>query len=369
MSPITKIALRRIRQNLLKSVFQMIAVGFSMLIISFFAFFELQTLLTQNPDYEQLPFTEFMSRVQQYMNLTIAFLLIITFLTVRIYGRLRYEENSSALAVLTSVGATVSQKRRLIFVELFLLYLPSTLLGVICGSFPGIWMGNYFRGVSGDSEVNGFMYPLLAIILIAAGILLILISVLLPEISLRRRSVIQSVRKQNPTASTERKGYRRSQISQMRSFLKRLANKSAEYHSKTYNRIALSFSLSILYPILAILLFVYIGRAEVVVDTNPFDGVDTAAAVFDAVNHLFLFLGVCFLVLTTVGLFQAAIMVRMQVTERRKATRVYSAIGMEEADIRKMIGFELKSVCLSAVVYFFFGAFIINACLGMIAGV
>ena len=45
MSPITKIALRRIKKNSRKSIFLTVAVLFSMLMISFFIFFELQTIL------------------------------------------------------------------------------------------------------------------------------------------------------------------------------------------------------------------------------------------------------------------------------------------------------------------------------------
>ena len=114
MSPITKIALRRIKKNSRKSIFLTIAVLFSMLMISFFIFFQLQTLAVQNPAYKGLPFTEFMNKVRMSMNVTVVTLVIITFLTVRTYCSMRNEENKEALAVLTSVGATNFQKRKLI---------------------------------------------------------------------------------------------------------------------------------------------------------------------------------------------------------------------------------------------------------------
>ena len=365
MSPITKIALRRIKKNSRKSIFLTVAVLFSMLMISFFIFFELQTLAVQNPAYKGLPFTEFMEKVRMCMNITIVTLVIITFLTVRTYCSMRSEENKEALEVLTSVGATNFQKRKLIAIEVTILYLPPTLIGAYLGMLPGISLGNLFSGGSEVSASNYISHVLLALVLVMAGMLLISLCYLLPNISLKRRSVIQSVKKQNTEASEQRHGYRQSYTFRRQSLLKRLAKKSSDYYGTVYNKIALSFASSAMYPLLAILLFWNIGNADVLLDTNPYDGIDTTVAVLAVVDKILVFLGLCFLVLTFVGIMQAVFMARMQFLARKESAYIYLSIGMPETDIKKMILLEMRSVLLKSFVWLLVSSFIVSACFEM----
>ena len=368
MSPITKIALRRIKKNSRKSIFLTVAVLFSMLMISFFIFFELQTLAVQNPAYKGLPFTEFMNKVRMSMNVTVVTLVIITFLTVRTYCSMRNEENKEALAVLTSVGATNFQKRKLIATEVAILYLPPTLIGVCLGMIPGVSLGNLFAGVSEISASNYISHVLLALVLVIAGMLLISLCYLLPNISFKRRSVIQSVKKQNTEASEQRHGYRQSNTFRSKSLLKRLAKKSIDYYGTVYNKIALSFASSAMYPLLAILLFWNIGNADIVLDTNPYDGIDTTAAVLAVVDKILVFLGLCFLVLTIVGIMQAVFMARMQFLARKESAHIYLSIGMPETDIKKMILLEMRSVLLKSFVWLLVSGFIVSACFEFFVG-
>lgn len=368
MSPITRIALRRIKQNWRKSIFLIVVILFSMLMISFFMFFELQTLITQNPTYKDLPFTEFLNNVRLCMNITIVFLVFITFLTVRTYCSMRNDENTGTLAVLTSIGATEYQKRSLIITEIAILYVPPTVLGVCIGIIPGVNMGNLFQGTSGSSELNHLLYGILAIGIIVAGMLLISLCYFIPNIKLKKHSVIQSVKKQNTKASEQRHGYRQSQTFKNQMLLKRLAKKSIDYYGKTYNSIALSFASSALYPVLAVLLFWYVGNTDIVLDTNPYDMIDTTAAVLEVVDNILLFLGGCFLVLTCVGILQAVFMARMQFVTRKETAYIYLSIGMPDSDIKKMIRLELQSVLLRSFVFLFLASFIANACFGMFLG-
>ena len=361
MSPITKIALRRIRKNSRRSIFLAAAVLFSMLMISFFVFFEFQTDAVQNPAYKDLPFTAFLGKVRKSMSVTVGIMTVLTFLTVRTYCGMRNEENKKTLAVLTSVGATYVQKRELVSAEIMILYLPPVLVGVCLGMIPGIALGNLFAG-GADTTSCFWIYVLYALVLVAGGMLLISLCYLIPNISFKRRSVIQSVRKQNTDASEQRHGYRQSNTFKSQSLLKRLANKSIDYYAKVYNKIALSFASSAMYPILAILLFKNIGNADVVLDTNPFDGTDTSAATLAAFDRILVFLGLCFLILTIVGIIQAVFMARMQFLARKESAHIYLSIGMPEADIGKMIRLEIRSVLLWAFIYFLFLSVSVNAC-------
>ena len=362
MSPVTKIALRRIKKNRQKSFFLAVAVLFSMLLISFFLFFELQTLMRQNSAYTGLPFAEFMDTVRTCMNITVVTLVIITFLTVRTYCSMRNAENREALAVLTSVGATNFQKRKLIATEIAILYLPPTLIGVSLGMIPGVLLGSLFAGGSGISVLSYIIYALLALGLVIAGMLLISLCYLIPNISFKRKSVIQSVKKQNSETSEQSHGYRQSNTFRSQSLLKRLAKKSIDYYGMVYNKIALSFASSVMYPLLAILLFWNIGNANVVLDTNPYDGIDTTTAVLAVVDKILVFLGLCFLVLTLVGIMQAVFMARMQFIARKESAHIYLSIGMSEPDIKKMILLEMRSVLLKSFIWVLVSGIVVSAC-------
>lgn len=365
ISPITKIALRRIKNSLHKNLFLMIAVLFSVMMISFFVFFELQTLITQNPAYQALPFTEFMVNVRTYMSITIVFLILITFVNIRIHCGMRSEENTQALAVLTSVGATGAQKRKLILADIMLLYLPPTVLGILIGMIPGIITGTLFQGVLNITVQALAAYALTAIVITAFAFSLILLCNYLPSIQFRRRSVIQSVRQQNVQASEQRHGYRQSKTYRNQALFKRLAKKSIDYYAKAYHGIALAFASAALYPVLAVLLFVNIGNSDIVIDVNPYDSLDTSGAVFEVVNNMLLFLGGCFVVLTVVGMAQAIMIARMQAATRKKSAHVYLSVGMPQEDISKMIRNELLSVTLRSAVILLFEIVLANACFAL----
>ena len=294
MSPITKITIRRIKRNRSKSIILAVAVLVSMLMISFFVFFELQTLQVQNPAYQGLPFTEFMETVRMSMKVTIVTLVVITLQTVRTYCSVRNEENKEALAVLTSVGATNHQKRKLIATEVSILYLPSILLGVCLGMIPGVSLGNLLAGGAEAPDSVYFLNAPLALVLVIAGMLLISLCYLLPSVSFKRRSIIQIVKKQNTEESEQKHGYRQSNTFRRQALLKQLASKSLDYYGKVYRKLASSFASACLYPIVAVLMFGTIAKADIPLDTNPYDGVDTIAAVVAVVDKIFVFLGVCF---------------------------------------------------------------------------
>ena len=368
MSPVTKIALRRIKKNGYKSLLLIVAVLFSMLMISFFVFFELQTLVTQDPDYIYLPFADFIRKVNSCMSVAVVSLVIITAVTVRIYCSVRGDENKEVLAVLTSVGATNSQKRKITAVEITVLFLPSTVIGISLGMIPAIYLGTLFTGGATSDASSYVPHVILALILIVLGMLLISVCYILPSVSFKRRSVIQSVKRQNIEASEEKHSYRKSYTFRNQALIKRLAKKSTGYYKGVYNNISLIFASSAMYPLLAIFMFWKIGESEVVLDINPYDAIDTSAVALAAIDKVFVFLGVCFLVLTCAGIMQAVFMARMQYAKRKESARIYLAVGMPDSDIKKMIFTELRSVLLKAFICVFIAGFALKTCFDLFAG-
>lgn len=359
MTPITKIALRRIGHNWQKSLLPSLALVFSMAMISFILFFEVQTLLMTGA-VDDLPFGKFLSAIRKCLRVTATVLSLITFLTVRIHSAMKRDELSHSLAVLTSIGATSKQKNSLILLDMLILSAPPVILGVSLGIMPGIALGNNFVGALSESNSYTVLYAALALLIIAAGILLIFICYFLPGITFKKRAVIGAVKKQNAKASEERHSYRQSQTFKNQSLLARLAKKNIDYHSKTYGGIALSFASAAIYPIMIIMIFYHIGSTEVVLDTNPYDGIDTVTAVLEATDSILRFFGRCFLVLTCVGLLQTLFMARIQINARKDSARTYLAIGMTESDIKKMIYLEMRSVLFKAFAILLFASFIIN---------
>lgn len=360
MNPVTRIALRRLKRNRRKNLLVAVAITFSMAMIAFFLFFQLQTNLIRNPEIDALPFTKFVGTVGSCMRITVNVLLITTFLTVRLHCSMQRGENSHTRAVLTSIGADGQQKRKLIHIDLLTLYFPPVILGVLLGIIPGIKLGNHFVGVTDGAVTDLTQYVLVVTGIIAAGILLVLLCNFLPEISFKKRSVIGAVKKQNPAASEQRHGYRQSKTFRNQNLLKRLSKKSIDYYSKTYNPIALTFASAAIYPITVLLFFYHIGSTEVVLDTNPYDGIDTASAVLEATDNILLFLGCCFLALTCIGLAQAFLMARIQLAARKKSAHIYLSLGMPESDIKKMMFLEFRSVLIRSFAFLLFGAIIVN---------
>ena len=359
MTPITKIALRRIANKWRKALLPALALTFSMMMISFILFFDIQTKLIPSAA-DSLPFGNFLSDIRICMRTTATVLSFITFLTVRVHSSMKRDELTDTLAVLTSIGASSKQKNSLILLDMLILSAPPVVFGVLIGILPGIALGNNFVGAPSTSSSYTVLYVTLALMIMTMGMLLIFLCNFLPGITIKKRTVIGAVKKQNIKASEERHSYRQSQTFKNQSLLSRLAKKSIDYHSKAYSGIALTFASAAMYPLLIILIFYHIRDTEVVLDTNPFDGIDTVTAVLEATDSILLFLCGCFLALTRIGLLQAFFMARIQIAARKESARAYLSIGMTETDVKRMIFLELRSVVFKALAILLLGTFIIN---------
>ena len=367
MNPITAIAIRRIKRNLGKSILLSVAMLVLILLISFFSFFAYRTnILLSSAGSDSLPIKNFTAIMMGCMRLTAVILTIITLITLCFYINMRREDNRQILSVLLSVGATSAQKNGIIFTEILLLYLP----WVMIGAFGGIFLAEHFavRFVSIFSDIKfdfGILHILAVLMFVLFGTLIPILIGFLPD---RRCSVISKVKNQNKNAAKDKHSYRQSRTFNSMNILQKLAKKCTDYYSQTYRSISVSFSIALTYPLLGLMLFLYMTRVEVTLDTNPFDGIDTVNAVMDIVGGLTSFFVICFLILTFVGVVQTVSMIKFQNMRRRKSGEIYLRIGLDGSDFKRMMKYEHRSVILRSAVAFIIIFAVINALYFMVCG-
>ncbi len=370
MTPVRKIALRRIRNAPGQSLLIFLSLLFSVMLITCFVFFKAESLLREDPALASLPIGTFLIRVRSAMDAAILFLVLTAAITLRVQSNLRRRQNTRALAVLTSVGATAKQRRALVTAELRLLYYPAVLAGTLLGAAPGILFARSFPGAAQGSFSAGWMcliYLALWLVLVLLGMILVTLCVCVPEFGSGRGSAIGRIRGQ-ATASTERHSYRQSKTFREQSILRRLAQKCADYHRAAYSKIALSFSVSAFYPILALLLSAHVLGAEVTLDANPYDGVDTAGSAIGVIRGLVAFLGGSFAVLMIFGAVGGVLMARLQYADRLAARQAYLAVGLTETDFRALLRREMATVTLRALVFLLIWSMAANAVFVMFLG-
>ncbi len=358
-APVTKIARKRLRRNFRDGIFSAFAVFLSVFMIALLLVFSQYTQVAENLEREKLPFEEFLLKTELAVNITVTLVAIVTLLTLRIHCRIKNESSLHTLALLTSLGATGWHKLKLILCEILPMYLPSVVLGVSLGLPTGISLGERFTGVVG-AEL--FSYSADAVMLVAVAFFAVFLCASLPSIELRKRSLIATVRKHDQQASEERHGYRQSMVYKGQEIVRRLSKESADYHYASYNRIAVTFALAVLYPVIAWHLFDSIVNTDIVLDFNPFDSVYTSSAVISAVREMFVFLGIICLSLTCMGIVQAILMVRLQLEMRKKTLRVYLTLGMTRADIRRLARMEIGYVLLKSAVILLFAGLAVATC-------
>ena len=364
MSLIAEIARRRIRRNASASFLHSAALFCSSGTLTLLVIFQVQVNDSLRGVTAGLPLGDFMEQLRSSVTLTAVFLTVLTVLTVKIFSDMRFSEIRQSLAVLTSLGATGWQKSKMLFVDILVLYVPPVLLGTAAGllaaALAGTGLSENTRGV--EPGLYFATWPFLSGILL----LLILPCILISFLPFKRRSVMQKIRKQNPAFQLSRHSFRRTRAFTERPLLKQLAQKSVDYYRPTYNRIAVSFACAFLYPALAVLLFVSLMDLEIVPDADPFDGVDTTAAVMHAFRKIFSFFGAGAAILTCSGVLQALLMARLQVTTRRRTAIVYRIAGMSQTDLHRLLSYERRSVLLRTAAVLVSAVAVLTFCYGII---
>ena len=327
ISPVVKIAARRIRRQAGKSVLFLVAIFFSVALASFFVCF------LQGFSFDDLAngasFSAFNQQLQQFVGITVIFLAAGAFFTVRDHSSMRRKECADVMAVLTSVGASKRQKRILLRVELYVLCYPSVCVGALAGALLAcLYVGKPFSLVT-------------VLLVFLIGCIFLAVSYLLP--SFTKRSVIQSVKRQNLNADRETHGYRQSRTFRSQSLLKRLADKSVDYYIDTYRRIASALALAAFYPTLALLLFNKIAEVDVFVG----GGGD-----FDTFEKILAFLLLAFLVLALLGFAHVFLLMRAHLTNRKIQEKIYLSIGLTVREYKRVCRLEIRGLALRAIAYF-----------------
>ena len=285
MKTLLHITLAKMRKDFRKSLFQSFAVFVSMFAISFFVCFvvSLEAFRSANPTFgieaiggENIltieSFSSFFKEIVSGISFIAIAIIILSFVALFIFARLRIEENKHFFATLTSIGATSGQRKIISITETLVLYgIP-----ILLGSFLGILPSQLFTGMVARIFASDYKHSPISILIPAllaiVGVVLVLSFTYVPSVR-RKKSVIETVKSHNEKESSETHNYRNSYTFRHMPIEKRIAKKSVAYYSSTYHRITFMFISCVLYPVLAIIFFVLVSETSVT-DYTPNYGVD-----------------------------------------------------------------------------------------------
>ena len=348
-----------------KSLFQSFAAFVSMFAISFFVCFviSLEAFRAANPTFgieavggENIltieSFSSFFKEIVSGISFIAIAIVILSFVSLFIFARLRTEENKHFFATMTSIGATSGQRKIISITETLILYgLP-----IIVGSFLGMLPSSIFTGMVARIFVSNYTHSpismLLPALLAIVGIVLVLIFTYVPSVR-RRQSVIETVKSHNEKESGETHNYRNSYTFRHMPIEKRIAKKSVAYYSSTYRRITFMFISCVLYPVLAVIFFVLVSETSVT-DYTPNYGVDVTKLVGIFAKNIAIFGVLAFLALTVFGVLQTMYIIQAHNRVRRETLAIYKSIGMTDDSIKKVLKYEHMTAVFHAVVYLIF---------------
>lgn len=359
-----RIAVRRLKKSR-ETLLLALGMLFSCLLVAFFLFFTLTVREGTSALIAGLPHVAFVRGAADGMKMAALLLTLATALSIRTWAGLSTDASAQTMAVLHSMGATAAQRRYLLWAELSMQYLPALFVGTTAGAFGGILTANALIGRPAEDLVAlGAVYALLWVAVLLGGLGILALCYTLPHIRIKglTPSITESLRRRGRAVSTEEHSYRQSKTYRQQSLLNRLAKKSVDFYQTRYKSLALSLSVSVFYPLLAVLLLYHLLGASVVLDTNPFDGVDTLDAVTGSVMSLLAVIGLGFLLLTAQGIWGGSLLIRTQLEQRRQTGRAYLAMGMTERDFRRVTVLELRSLLLRSLLYLLLFALIANFC-------
>ena len=348
-----------------KSLFQSFAAFVSMFAISFFVCFviSLEAFRAANPTFgieavggENIltieSFSSFFKEIVSGISFIAIAIVILSFVSLFIFARLRTEENKHFFATMTSIGATSGQRKIISITETLILYgLP-----IIVGSFLGMLPSSIFTGMVARIFVSNYTHSpvsiLIPVLLSALGIILVLMFTYIPSVR-RKKSVIETVKAHNTKEAGETHNYRNSYTFHHMPVEQRIAKKSVAYYSSTYRRITFMFISCVLYPVLAIVFFVLVSETSVT-DYTPSYGVDATALVGIFAEKIAIFGALAFLALTIFGVLQTMYIIQAHNRVRRETLATYKSIGMTDDSIKKVLTYEYRTAVFHAVIYLVF---------------
>ena len=348
-----------------KSLFQSFAAFVSVFAISFFVCFviSLEAFRAANPTFgieavggENIltieSFSSFFKEIVSGISFIAIAIVILSFVSLFIFARLRTEENKHFFATMTSIGATSGQRKIISITETLILYgLP-----IIVGSFLGMLPSSIFTGMVARIFVSNYTHSpvsiLIPVLLSALGIIFVLMFTYIPSVR-RKKSVIETVKEHNTKEAGETHNYRNSYTFRHMPVEQRIAKKSVAYYSSTYRRITFMFISCVLYPVLAVIFFVLVSETSVT-DYTPSYGVDATALVGIFAEKIAIFGALAFLALTVFGVLQTMYIIQAHNRVRRETLATYKSIGMTDSSIKKVLKYEYRTAVFHAVIYLVF---------------
>ena len=365
MKTLLHITLAKMKKDFRKSLFQSFAAFVSMFAISFFVCFviSLEAFRAANPTFgleavggENIltieSFSSFFKEIVSGISFIAIAIVILSFVSLFIFARLRTEENKHFLATLTSIGATSGQRKAISIAETLILYgIP-----ILLGSFLGMLPSSIFTGMVARIFVSDYTHSPVSMLIPALfsvlGIILVLMFTYIPSVR-RKKSVIETVKAHNTKEAGETHNYRNSYTFRHMPVEQRIAKKSVAYYSSTYRRITFMFISCVLYPVLAVIFFVLVSETSVT-DYTPNYGVDATALVGIFAEKIAIFGVLAFLALTVFGVLQTMYIIQAHNRVRRETLATYKSIGMTDSSIKKVLKYEYKTAVFHAIVYLIF---------------
>ena len=365
MKTLFHITCAKMMKSFKKSLFQSFAAFVSMFAISFFVCFiiSLEAFRASNPTFgieavggENIltieSFRSFFKEIVSGISFIAIAIIILSFVSLFIFARLRTEENKHFFATLTSIGATSGQRKAISITETLILYgIP-----ILLGSFLGMLPSSIFTGMVARIFVSDYTHSpvsmLIPALLSALGIVLVLMFTYIPSVR-RKKSVIETVKAHNTKEAGETHNYRNSYTFRHMPVEQRIAKKSVAYYSSTYRRITFMFISCVLYPVLAVIFFVLVSETSVT-DYTPSYGVDATALVGIFAEKIALFGVLAFLALTVFGVLQTMYIIQAHNRVRRETLATYKSIGMTDSSIKKVLKYEYRTAVFHAIVYLIF---------------
>ena len=365
MKTLFHITCAKMMKSFKKSLFQSFAAFVSMFAISFFVCFviSLEAFRAANPTFgleavggENIltieSFSSFFKEIVSGISFIAIAIVILSFVSLFIFARLRTEENKHFFATLTSIGATSGQRKAISITETLILYgIP-----ILLGSFLGMLPSSIFTGMVARIFVSDYTHSpvsmLIPALLSALGIVLVLMFTYIPSVR-RKKSVIETVKAHNTKEAGETHNYRNSYTFRHMPVEQRIAKKSVAYYSSTYRRITFMFISCVLYPVLAVIFFVLVSKTSVT-DYTPSYGVDATALVGIFAEKIAIFGVLAFLALMVFGVLQTMYIIQAHNRVRRETLATYKSIGMTDSSIKKVLKYEYKTAVFHAVVYLIF---------------
>ena len=365
MKTLFHITCAKMMKSFKKSLFQSFAAFVSMFAISFFVCFviSLEAFRAANPTFgleavggENIltieSFSSFFKEIVSGISFIAIAIVILSFVSLFIFARLRTEENKHFFATLTSIGATSGQRKAISITETLILYgIP-----ILLGSFLGMLPSSIFTGMVARIFVSDYTHSpvsmLIPALLSVLGIVLVLMFTYIPSVR-RKKSVIETVKAHNTKEAGEMHNYRNSYTFRHMPVEQRIAKKSVAYYSSTYRRITFMFISCVLYPVLAVFFFVLVSETSVT-DYTPSYGIDATALVGIFAEKIAIFGALAFLALTAFGVLQTMYIIQAHNRVRRETLATYKSIGMTDSSIKKVLKYEYKTAVFHAVIYLVF---------------